>query len=611
MNIGIGIGIHLPRYITAIPPVITNPYIIQDSFNRANSDALTVTDTGQAWELFPPKCMGVRDNAVHAKVGRVRPGNYALAFDPNLTVDQTVELTIRKYEVPLKAGALQLMFRGADTNTFYRFGADTGYGGHFRIVRRVGNSDTVLGTDNNASMGVPKDGDRLKVVCSGIVIRCYVNDILFFTILHNIESHGPILVNATKAGIALSDVTVDPTVDDFKAWNTFSDYKMLSFNGTSSYVDMGKAVLPAFTDFTVITRFKTPSVVPDTMEVWSEDIHASLKRMYLVYRNGKWIFSYYRNDGSSGEGVIIESDPISLRPNTVYTTALRRTGNTITLFVNGVVIIPNTTVSLMSRLDGAAHRLFRRRDTITPGLLISHSIYTRALTATEMIYYTPTDAMQTPNILSHYDTRFKGDNTQLVDQIGYSPGAIYNGEWVPIESEETGILISDNFNRADHPTDIGDGWESLRGAWGRIDGQAYRSGQGGANGGLQLSCARDVGAPDFVYTSTITETSPEGRILFRILDANNMYQLKIVGNSYVLRRVENGVISALGGYNVVPKDGDVISIRTSGRNISIFLNGLLILTQESSLFSTATKCGFGSYANITTERYDDFRVEVN
>lgn len=602
IKVGLGYG---PKGSTA--PVLQ---LIEDKFDRPNSDTLGSADTGQAWVSTPTTgSMGILDNAIHPTIARMRPANVVLISDPNLTADHVVEITISKYDVPTMSGNRQVIFRGTDTDNLFRFGADVGYGGHYRIVRKTAGTDVVQATDNNATMGVPKDGDRLKVVCSGVSMKCYVNGVLFFNLTYNVGAWGPITDDLNYCGISMGDATTDVLMDDFKAYNTFRNTDVLTFDGVDDYVDIGKPIIPNNTDFTIITRFRTANTVLNLIEIWSEDVNASLKKSCLKYESGAFIFSFYQNDGNSGAGVLITSAPVQLTPNTVYTVAVRRTGNVITIYLDGRVILADTTIALFSRTDNAPHQIFGRRGKYGSGALISHTLYTRSLSADEIIAYTPEHGAKYANVLAHYDSRFKESAEILTDTVGSNHGTIYGGaKWVPVV--ERPVKFSDNFNRVDSSTSLGTPWTSLNGDWGIVDNTAYRAGIG-TTSWMVAAAVIDSGTSNGVVTVTFTKVSIESRLIFRAVNINNFCQVKAMSDHYVVRKIIDGVSTALGSYNVVPKDGDVISAGLIDNVIILMVNGVWGVSINAPELSSATRHGIGGYTNpaIGTERYDDFKVE--
>lgn len=585
--------------------------LIEDKFDRPNSDTLGNADTGQAWVTTPATgSLGILDNAIHPTVNRVRPVNGALISDPNLTADHTVEVTVRRYDVPLMSGNRQVLFRSVNGDNHFRFGADVGYGGHYRIVRRTAGTDVVQATDNDGAMGRPKDGDRLKVVCSGVNMKCYVNDVLFFNLTYNVGVWGPITDALNNCGVHIGDGTTDVLMDDFKAYNTFNNEEFLKFDGVDDCIDVGKAIIPAQTDFTVITRFKTPAVSSiGVMEIWSEDVNALIKRSYLRYTGSNFIFGYYQNDGSAGAGHLINSPPITLTPNTVYTIAVRRSGS-VSVYLDGTAIIQETAVTLFSRLDNAPHLIFGRRGNYSAGTLISHTVYNRALTLDEIAAYTPTEGVRTANVLTHYDVRFKQSPELMMDTVGTNHANIVGATWVPNTESPRPVKVSDDFNRADNASTLGEGWITLLGTWGVVGNTAYRSGVGSTSWTL-AAAVRDSGIADGLITVTFTKISIESRLVFRAVDIRNLYQVKAMSNQYELRKVIDGVSTNLGVYNVVPKDGDLISIGLMGDKIVMSVNGVQGVTVTNSELSTATRHGIGGYTNpaVGLERYDDFKVE--
>lgn len=204
MLIGTGIAVGMTT-------VSKNPYIISDSFDRPDTkESLGVADTGQTWQT-----VGTAGIIGGKAYNPVPPNSTSVSFitDSALTTDHTAEITISTF-TGIARVYYAVIFRGVDDSNFLRFAADSGYGGHFRVIRVSGGTTTVLATKQDGSV-VPKEGDVMKIVCKGLSMKCYVNNNLLFDLTHQ-EAWGPVPANATKCGIYMGNCDTTATIDNFR-----------------------------------------------------------------------------------------------------------------------------------------------------------------------------------------------------------------------------------------------------------------------------------------------------------------------------------------------------------------------------------------------------------
>lgn len=151
--------------------------IASDDFNRANGN-LGTSSSGHTWLFDSLEGQVVSNEAVTDGT----PGK------PNWiecsTADVEVTLTLKNTNL---IGSGFIVFRLADESNNWVFGDEIGFdpeygttGSRYRLQKRQAGTYTTLASGpspGSASTASAQPGDVLKVVCSGTLIRCYVNDV--------------------------------------------------------------------------------------------------------------------------------------------------------------------------------------------------------------------------------------------------------------------------------------------------------------------------------------------------------------------------------------------------------------------------------------------------
>jgi hypothetical protein len=171
-------------------------------------------------------------------------------------------------------------------------------------------------------------------------------------------------------------------------------------------------------------------------------------------------------------------------------------------------------------------------------------------------------------------------------------------------------LRSDNFNRADTtsaigtPSDAGSAWVQQSGTWGISSNQAYESAST-----VQASCVLEANAANVSVQATIATLSAAVGIVARAADDNNYLVATIVPTQAILYKRVAGSFIQLGATFVGAfSNGDVIKLVVdSGNNITVYQNGVSIITATDSAGSTNTKHGLRANADLTS-RFDNFSI---
>jgi hypothetical protein len=183
------------------------------------------------------------------------------------------------------------------------------------------------------------------------------------------------------------------------------------------------------------------------------------------------------------------------------------------------------------------------------------------------------------------------------------------------------VLASDSFNRAANASSLGTTdsyaggtaktWQQFgTGAYG-IDasGKAYRSTAPGSGRNVAyLEASQSNGSVSAVISSVDASSYP--KLCFRIVDEANMLYVEIENttNQIDLRKYVGGTSSLIQSYTGTVTDGSTLKITANGSNITVYLNGVSIITAPDTFNQSATKWGFSSYA-YPTVRFDNFIVE--
>ena len=165
-------------------------------------------------------------------------------------------------------------------------------------------------------------------------------------------------------------------------------------------------------------------------------------------------------------------------------------------------------------------------------------------------------------------------------------------------------VIRDTFTRADSTTtlgatDTGQAWAALAGTWGVIGSAGYTT---TATEGFAVF---DAGVANFTAALRITGTVNGPGLLFRVVDANNLWLIDT--NGLWLR---NGGVWTNRGGMAGWVAGDVMSASCSGSTITAYKNGVSFVSLSDVTHQAATKVGLYTGVTGTGNRYDDLELTL-
>ncbi len=163
---------------------------------------------------------------------------------------------------------------------------------------------------------------------------------------------------------------------------------------------------------------------------------------------------------------------------------------------------------------------------------------------------------------------------------------------------------ADNFDRADNsgplgtPSDAGSAWVEPGGPLFQIvSHQANRPASSVGAGYLETSSANgDVQV-------TLIGTCTDHGLVGRYTDASNYWYGSGRSTGSYLQKIQGGSYTSFGPYTGAVT-GDVMKMTLSGNSVSLYLNGVLLTTQNDSFNSTATKHGIATGNAVGT--FEDF-----
>lgn len=171
----------------------------------------------------------------------------------------------------------------------------------------------------------------------------------------------------------------------------------------------------------------------------------------------------------------------------------------------------------------------------------------------------------------------------------------------------------DNFNRADSAVSPGtpsDGLGGYSGAsfgtWG-ISGNAAYCATSTFHGVLFM----ETSLADVTVQATLTVAGSDSGICGRVVDTSNY--IVAAANSTtgikLFKRV-SGTFTQLGSTYVTPlANNDVLALRMDGSDLTVFVNGVSIITATDAAFSTATMHGLRAN-NDTAVRFEDLSITL-
>jgi hypothetical protein len=137
-----------------------SPYVIGDTFTRADS-AVTLGNatSGQAWVSWAGTA-GISNGQAYLPS----------ATNTKMVIDSGLSDFKASIEVPTIDSQYWFIFRGQDTNNYWRFGQNSGY-----YLQKIVAGGVVSPTLTLNLGGGGRAGDRLGVICSGSSIVCTAN----------------------------------------------------------------------------------------------------------------------------------------------------------------------------------------------------------------------------------------------------------------------------------------------------------------------------------------------------------------------------------------------------------------------------------------------------
>ena len=174
-----------------------------------------------------------------------------------------------------------------------------------------------------------------------------------------------------------------------------------------------------------------------------------------------------------------------------------------------------------------------------------------------------------------------------------------------IESEPPS-LFSDNFNRANNASSLGDPWVTASGTIGILNNQVYTP---NANGGRAYV---DVGAADMDVSVTVAafDSASEHFLHFRADTATSWWRFGRTSGNYVLQNY-NGVGDPTSfTTSVAPANGDVLRVLANGNSIVCYVNGVEARNLAFDTFNNnKTKVGLEIWkATASGTRFEDLVV---
>ncbi len=171
--------------------------------------------------------------------------------------------------------------------------------------------------------------------------------------------------------------------------------------------------------------------------------------------------------------------------------------------------------------------------------------------------------------------------------------------------------MQDNFTRADSTASIGSATPT--GIWFSPSDAAtlgISTGRGTAISGTGRALI-DTGISDkcAIQGQLTTLANARMSLAFRSHSVNPQWlEVANVGISYVLSKFKDAIESRLVTYSTTPVSGDTIRVELNGPQISVYLNGAIIIQREESTYEGSASHGFR--VSSTEQRFDDFKFEV-
>jgi hypothetical protein len=116
----------------------------------------------------------------------------------------------------------------------------------------------------------------------------------------------------------------------------------------------------------------------------------------------------------------------------------------------------------------------------------------------------------------------------------------------------------------------------------------------------------DAGISDFRLGVTFKNVSAPSSVIFRYVDASNLWRVGQSGAVVVFQNIVGGSLTAVADLKYIIRAGDRLEVQVRDDEIRLYLNGLEFWRVTDSALSTGTKVGIN--VDNTTVRLDDFTV---
>lgn len=172
------------------------------------------------------------------------------------------------------------------------------------------------------------------------------------------------------------------------------------------------------------------------------------------------------------------------------------------------------------------------------------------------------------------------------------------------------IRVYDSFSRPDNAGSLGNAetgqpWETISGSMQLKDNSAMPvSGAG--------YCVSIINAnmTDCEITTVIKVPGNESRVIFRLVDANNFWQLQAKSTGYNLYKKISGSYTTVGESVCMPQSADIVEVTLRGNSIKIDVNSVQLFNITDSACNRGSKHGIGSHSASATAAINYFKVEA-
>lgn len=175
--------------------------------------------------------------------------------------------------------------------------------------------------------------------------------------------------------------------------------------------------------------------------------------------------------------------------------------------------------------------------------------------------------------------------------------------------QKSKLLVMDTFNRADSAlalgtADTGQVWTNNSGILGISSNKVYMP--SGSSAIATLDSKQSKVAVSFV-DSGIQESGFFNGVIARYTDTSNYVRAVLQTTTLFLQRRQAGTTTVLNSVAVTRNDGDIYKLVADGTTLTVFKNGVNILTVSESFNNSATRQGM--IVSTALARMDNFTVE--